>query len=121
MCFSPRATSLSFHLDRTVDQATAVSQGSIECPSLYATAISLSLEEATYSCIAYICHIIFPETHANARTCLYRLNMADHPYTMSGNMFDRNVRTNKLDAGGAIMPLPLNLIALIISYVGSDT
>lgn len=40
---------------------------------------------------------------------------------MGGNMFDRNVRTNKLDTGGAIMPLPLNLIALIISYVGSHT
>ena len=38
---------------------------------------------------------------------------------MGGNMFDRNVRTNKLDTGGAIMPLPLNLIALIISYVSA--
>ena len=119
-CLSPRLTSLSLHLDRTPDRATAVSQGSIECPSLQALAASLSIEQATYTCIAYICPLIFLDIYANARTCLYRLNMADHA-TMSGNVFDRTVRTNMFDTGGAMMPLPLNLIALIISYVGSHT
>ena len=77
------------------------------------------LELAACSRIAYICHISFLDNYTNARTCSYRLPMADQPLPMGGNMFDRNVRSNKLDAGGAIMPLPLNLIALIISYVGT--
>lgn len=78
------------------------------------------LELAACSCIAYICYIIFLDNYTNARTCFYRLHMADRPLPMGGNMFDRNVRTNKLDTGGASMPLPLNLIALIISYVGAQ-
>ena len=110
----------AFYLDRTAYQATAGSQGSIECPSPHTTATFLSRELAACSCIAYTCYIIFLDNHTNARTCFYRLHMADHqPLPMGGNMFDRNVRTNKLDTGGAIMPLPLNLIALIISYVSA--
>lgn len=118
-CPKPRATKLCIHLDRTAYQATAGSQGNIECPSPHATATSPSLELTACSCIAYICYIIFLDNYTNARTCFYRLHMADQPLPMGGNMFDRNVRTNKLDTGGAIMPLPLNLIALIISYVGA--
>ena len=78
------------------------------------------LELAACSCIVYICCITFLDNYTNVRTYFYRLHMADQPLPMGGNMFDRNVRTNKLDTGGAIMPLPLNLIALIISYVGAQ-
>ena len=35
---------------------------------------------------------------------------------IAGNMFDRNVANGRPDF---VFPLPLNLIALIISYVGT--
>ena len=35
---------------------------------------------------------------------------------MMGHMFDRNVSSNKHESA-SVFPLPLNLIALIISYV----
>ncbi|KAL2048279.1 hypothetical protein N7G274_000190 [Stereocaulon virgatum] len=58
------------------------------------------------------------ETSSNVSTGLQPPSMADP--SMMANMFDRNVRPHKQEIGSSALPLPLNLIGLIISYLDSS-
>lgn len=43
------------------------------------------------------------------------------PRIVAGNLFDRTVLDGQDEKSAFFLPLPLNLIALIISYVRNDT